>query len=102
MEAMVYYLEEYMLERLGCDPTFYRVHNEGETMWSAEYFVQFFPKFGLHIIEDLRVPLDFTTPLFDPIANRKKDEAPKKTGIIGSPVEYPGTVTNSCLGTNEN
>jgi ATP-dependent protease ClpP protease subunit len=96
MEAMVFYLEEYMVDKLGCDPTFYRVHNEGETMWSAEYFVQFFPKFKLKIVESIGVPIDFTVPLFDPIANRKKEDTTPtpKRGIVGSPITFPGPVTN--------
>jgi len=93
MEAMTYYLEEYMVDRLGCSPALYRVNNEGETMWAVEYFVQFFPKFKLEIVQGIGVPGDFTTPLFDPIANRKKDETPKK-GIVGSPIDFPGPVTN--------
>lgn len=93
MEAMTYYLEEYMIDKLGCDAKFYRVNNEGETMWSAEYFVQFFPKFKLKIVHGIGVPSDFIVPLFDPIANKKKEETPKK-GVVGSPIEFPGNVTN--------
>ena len=86
MDVMTYTLEEYMVDQLGCTPSFYREHNEGETMWTAETFQQNFPKFKLQLIRDLKVPKTVQQGVFKPI----NDKAPPPSkGKVGSPAQIP-------------
>ena len=96
MDAMTYYLEEYMIDQLGCSAAFYREHNEGETMWTAETFKQAFPKFKLILVDDIRISKDIKQGIFKPIDEKVKPvpsptPTPKKGGV-GGPYTIPWEV----------
>jgi ATP-dependent protease ClpP protease subunit len=85
LNALTFYLEHYLIEELGCDPEFYRVHNEGETLWSAELFKKTFPDFDLIIVNGVGIPNKFAVPLFDPSSGKKEKDKPP----VGSPLTFP-------------
>jgi hypothetical protein len=89
MGAVTYVLEEYLLDALGCSPKFYREHNEGETMWTAELFAKTFEKFDLQIVYDIQAPASIGTGIFNPIGNK----AETKKGTVGSPARIPWEIT---------
>jgi ATP-dependent protease ClpP protease subunit len=60
-------VDEVLRRELGVSKTEYDKHNIAQTLWEAGVFIKKFPKFGIILIDDIKLPEDVRRKAFNPI-----------------------------------